>query len=157
MKKGERIQAYVESLSTGSKHDPCYLGYFICFNEQKYYEAHDVLEHLWLKAHGPTDQFFKGLIQLAGAFVHLQKQHRRPEHAIDGRRLRPACRLFKLARSNLEPFSPSFLDLDVRSVLELCSRLILEIEGAEFHYNPWSPIAAPTLALSANGTGRSSG
>jgi hypothetical protein len=58
--------------------------------------------------------------------------------------------LLKLARSNLEPFSPSFLDLDVRSVLELCSKIILEIEGAEFHYNPWSPITAPTLAL--NGT-----
>ena len=41
--KGDRIQAYVESLSTGSKHDPCYIGYFMCFNEQKYYEAHDVL------------------------------------------------------------------------------------------------------------------
>ena len=152
MKKGERIQAYVESLSRGSKHDPCYIGYFVCFNQQKYYEAHDVLEHLWLKAHGPTNQFFKGLIQLAGAFVHLQKQHRRPEHSTDGRRLQPACRLFKLARSNLEPFSPSFLDLDVRSVLELCSRNILEIEGAEFRHNPWSPNAAPTLALSANGT-----
>jgi predicted metal-dependent hydrolase len=152
MKKGERIQAYVESLSTGSTHDPCYLGYFICFNQQKYYEAHDVLEHLWLRAPGPTAQFFKGLIQLAGAFVHLQKQHKRPEHSTDGRRLRPACRLFKLAHSNLEPFSPSFLDLDVRSVLELCSGNIREIEEAAFQRNPWSPIAAPTLVLSANGT-----
>ena len=39
-------------------------------------------------------------------------------------------------------------DLDVRSVLELCSRNILEIEGAEFRHNPWTPNAAPTLALS---------
>src|SRR6476469_5875854 len=142
MKKGERIQAYVDSLRPGSKYDPFYSGYFICFNQQKYYEAHDVLEHLWLKAQGPADQYFKGLIQLAGAFVHLQKQPLRPEHSTDGRRLRPAWRLFKLARSNLEPFSPAFLDLDVRSVLELCSRNILEIEGADFQRNPWSPITA---------------
>ena len=28
---------------------PCYQGYFrCCFNEGRYYEAHDVLEHLWL-------------------------------------------------------------------------------------------------------------
>ncbi|MBV8176436.1 MAG: DUF309 domain-containing protein [Verrucomicrobia bacterium] len=147
MKKAERIQAYVESLGTGSQHDPCYLGYFICFNEQKYYEAHDVLEQLWLKSTEPTDQFFKGLIQLAGAFVHLQKQHRRPEHLTDGRRIAPAWRLFKLARANLEPFSPRFLDLDVRSVVELCSRHILEIEGAEFQRNPWKPGAAPKLDL----------
>jgi predicted metal-dependent hydrolase len=151
MKKGERIQAYVTSLSTESKHDPCYIGYFICFNEQKYYEAHDVLEHLWLKADGPDEQFFKGLIQLAGAFVHLQKQYQRPEHSTDGRRLRPACRLFKLARSNLEPFSPSYLDLDLGSVLELCSRNILEIERADFQRNPWNPITAPKLALSGDG------
>jgi uncharacterized protein len=147
MKKGERIQAYVESLGTGSRHDPFYIGYFICFNEQKYYEAHDVLEQLWLKSSEPTDQFFKGLIQLAGAFVHLQKQHRRPQHVTDGRRIRPAWRLFKLARTNLEAFSPRFLDLDVRSVLELCSRNILEIEAAEFQHNPWTPVAAPKLAI----------
>jgi hypothetical protein len=151
MKKGQKIQALVESLSTESTHDPCYEGYFICFNEQKYYEAHDVLEHLWLQERGPAHQFFKGLIQLAGAFVHLQKQYKRPEHPTDGRRLRPAWRLFKLAQTNLEPFLPSFLDLDVRSVVEVCSKNMLAIEKAEFKSNPWSPVAAPTLALRIEG------
>jgi hypothetical protein len=152
MKKGQKIQAFVESLSTGSTHDPCYEGYFICFNEQKYYEAHDVLEHLWLKEKGAAHQYFKGLIQLAGAFVHLQKQYRRPEHPTDGSRLRPAWRLFKLAQTNLEPFLPSFLDLDVQSVVELCSKSMLAIEGAEFKSNPWSPVAAPRLALQVERT-----
>ena len=147
MKKGERIQAYIESLKTGSRHHPCYEGYFVCFNEQRYYEAHDVLEHLWLGERGSANQFFKGLIQLAGAFVHLQKQYRRPEHSTDGRRLHPAWRLFKLARTNLEPFVPTFLDLDVQSVLDLFSRNMVAIEGAEFTRNPWSPDAAPTLSL----------
>jgi hypothetical protein len=150
MKKGERIQAYVESLNTGSKHDPCYEGYIVCFNEQKYYEAHDVLEHLWLGERGSANRFFKGLIQLAGAFVHLQKQYLRPEHSTDGRRLRPAWRLFKLARTNLEPFVPTFLDLDVQSVLNLCSKNMAAIEGAEFMRNPWSPDAAPTLSLESS-------
>lgn len=152
MKKGEKIQAFVESLSTGSTHDPCYEGYFICFNEQKYYEAHDVLEHLWLKEEGPPHRFFKGLIQLAGAFVHLQKQYGRPEHSTDGRRLHPAWRLFKLAQTNLEPFLPTFLGLDVRSVLELCAKNIVAIENAQFKSNPWSPAAAPMLALRGEGT-----
>ena len=147
MKKGQKIEAFVESLSTGSTHDPCYEGYFICFNEQNYYQAHDVLEHLWLKDRGPTHQFFKGLIQLAGAFVHLQKQYRRPDHPTDGQRLRPAWRLFKLARTNLEPYLPGFLDLDVREVVDLCSKNMLALEGANFKSNPWDPVAAPTLAL----------
>ena len=59
MKKGEKIQAFVESLGAGSAHDPCYEGYFVCFNEQKYYEAHDVLEHLWLKEQGPFPSIFQ--------------------------------------------------------------------------------------------------
>ncbi len=152
MKKGQKIQAFVKSLRAGSTHDPCYEGYFTCFNEQKYYEAHDVLEHLWLKEKSPSNRFFKGLIQLAGAFVHLQKQYRRPEHSTDGRRLRPAWRLFRLAHTNLEPFLPAFLDLDVRSVLELCSKNMLAMEEAEFKSNPWSPVAAPLLALRIEGT-----
>ena len=151
MKKGEKIEAFVESLGTGSTHDPCYEGYFICFNEQKYYEAHDVLEHLWLKEKGPAHQFFKGLIQLAGAFVHLQKQYRRPEHPTDGQRLRPAWRLFKLAQTNLEPFFPVSWISTCARVLELCSKNMLAIERAEFKSNPWSPVAAPTLALRSRG------
>jgi predicted metal-dependent hydrolase len=151
MKKSDRITSYVKSLKTGSIHDPCYEGYFVCFNQQQYYEAHDVLEHLWLGAEGPRQQFFKGLIQLAGAFVHLQKQFRRPDHPTDRQRLRPAWRLFKLASGNLEPFAPSYLDLDVRMVLELCSRNILQLEEAQFQRNPWSPAVAPLLLLSGTG------
>ena len=151
MKKGQKIEAFVESLSTGSTHDPRYEGYFICFNKQDYYEAHDVLEHLWPKDRGPSHQFFKGLIQLAGAFVHLQKQYQRPEHPTDGRRLRPAWRLFKLAQTNLEPYLPAFLDLDVRSVLELCSSNMQAIEGTDFKSNPWNPMAAPVLTLQFEG------
>ena len=151
MKKGQRIEAFVASLNTGSTHDPRYQGYFLCFNQQQYYEAHDVLEHLWLEEKGPSHQFFKGLIQLAGAYVHLQKQYRRPEHATDGRRLRPAWRLFRLAQTNLGPFFPTFRDLDVRTVLELCSKNMLAIEQSNFQTNPWNPAAAPILGLGVEG------
>ena len=147
MKKADRIEAYIKSLGTGTTHDPYYEGYIVCFNEQQYYEAHDVLEHLWLGSAGPPCQFFKGLIQLAGAFVHLQKQYQRPEHLTDGKRLHPAWRLFRLAHKNLEPFSPSYLDLDVRSVLALCSENIVQLEKARFQFNPWNPSTAPALTL----------
>jgi Domain of unknown function (DUF309) len=150
MKKAQKIEALVASLDTGSTHDPCYQGYFLCFNQQRYYEAHDVLEHLWLEEKGPSHQFFKGLIQLAGAYVHLQKQYRRPEHATDGRRLRPAWRLFRLAQKNLGPFLPAFLDLDVRTAVRLCAENMLAIEQSNFQTNPWSPVAAPVLDLGAD-------
>jgi hypothetical protein len=151
MKKAEKIEAFVESLGAESTHDPCYEGYFICFNEQKYYEAHDVLEHLWLKEKGPPHRFFKGLIQLAGAYVHLQKQYLRPSHVTDGVRLRPAWRLFKLAQTNLEPYFPTYMDFSVHSALELCSKNMAALESAEFKRNPWSPMAAPRLTLQMAG------
>jgi predicted metal-dependent hydrolase len=91
--KGKRIAAMAEQFRDG-KLDPHYTGYFELFNRQKFYEAHDVLEHIWLPdRHGPNGAFYKGLIQLAGAFVHLQKN--RPQ---------PAASLFKLALANLEKY-----------------------------------------------------
>ena len=121
MNKHARMETFVAGLGgdPALAAHPCYQGYFQCFNDARYYEAHDVLEHLWLRG-GRTDPehaFYKGLIQVAGAFVHLQKQHARPGHAKDGRRLRPAVRLFALATANLTPYGPRHLGLNVDAVL----------------------------------------
>ena len=72
----------------------------------EYYEAHDVLEHLWLGAEGEIRDFYKALIQLAGAFVHMRHHHREPQHRVQGRRLRPAERLLRRSAQLLEPFAP---------------------------------------------------
>ncbi len=53
---------------------PNYRAYFTCWNQQRYYEAHDVLEQLWLNKNSPDDDFFKGLIQAAGAFRSFAKK-----------------------------------------------------------------------------------
>lgn len=48
-----------------------------------FFEAHEVLELLWLQdRQGPTGDFFKGLIQIAGAFVHFQKGRPQPGQAL---------------------------------------------------------------------------
>src|SRR6266566_7670130 len=94
--------------------DPCrgrdldahYLGYFECFNRGLFYEAHEVLENLWLADRkGPDGSFYKGLIQLAGAFVHLEKK--RPS---------PASALFRLALGNFENYPEIHHRLDLRKV-----------------------------------------
>jgi predicted metal-dependent hydrolase len=149
MKKSDRIRDLVQQYASESNpvHDPRYTGYFACFNDQQYYEAHDVLEDLWLRETGKNHAYFKGLIQLAGAFVHLQKQANRPDHPKDGRRLRPAVRLFQLAIRNLEDFQPSHLDFDVQRALTLANGYISAIESSEFTRNPWDPAHAPQLNL----------
>jgi uncharacterized protein len=148
LNKAERIEAYVKSFGLEAEgFDPCYLAYFVCFNAQEYYEAHDVLEHLWLQREDENHAFFKGLIQFAGAFVHLKKQSERPWHRTDGRRMHPAVRLFALAARNLSPYSPRHMGLDVAGVLNLASDHVTRIEASGFLKNPWRPDTAPRLEL----------
>jgi predicted metal-dependent hydrolase len=147
MKKEERVAAFTRELLGDAKADDrAYYGaYFQLFNDQEYYAAHDVLEQLWLRAAEPEVQFYKGLIQLAGAFVHLQKQFRRPTHPTDGRRLRPAWRLFKLAHKNLILFSPMFQGFRVEEAIALADLIVGQLEQSHFAQNPWSPDSAPKL------------
>ena len=101
--------------------DAHYLAFFDCFNRRLYFEAHEVLEELWLpQRHGPKGGFYKGLIQLAGAFVHLQKG--RPG---------PATALFKLARANLEPYQPIHEGLDLGPVLALIQRWLRKLSAPD--------------------------
>ncbi|MDQ3623111.1 MAG: DUF309 domain-containing protein [Verrucomicrobiota bacterium] len=151
MKKKHRISAFVDGLATDSSRtlDPCYQGWFTCFNARQYYEAHDVLEHLWLGTRDENHHFYKGLIQIAGAFVHLQKQFLRPDHPKDGRRLRPAVRLFHLGMNNVEPYGPVHLHLEVGALLALCRHYAEPIVASQFTRNPWHPQRAPRVELLA--------
>jgi hypothetical protein len=149
----------VEELHKGATEDPmdeiaehpCYVGFFRCWNEQRYYEAHDVLEHLWLQTKSEDANFFKGLIQAAGGFVHLQKQHARPTHPKDGRRMYPAVRLFRLAEKNLACFGPVRHRFDVEDFLRLLRRQVDAILASDHSENPWTPQAPPRLQLLAGG------
>ncbi|MDB6023392.1 MAG: hypothetical protein JWQ04_3249 [Pedosphaera sp.] len=135
-KKSAKIAALIESCR-GRDLDAHYLGYFECFNQGLFYEAHDVLEELWLAdRQGPNYAFHKGLIQLAGAFVHLQKQ-----------RLRPAAALFKLAGANLKKYPAMHEHLDVAHVLALIERWLHELESKDFTSNPLTAVNAPRLHL----------
>ena len=155
MNKGERISRFVAELS-GKDLDPgkievvshpYYRAYFQCWNEQRYYEAHDVLEQLWLNKDSDDDNFFKGLIQAAGAFVHLQKNFEHPTHAKHSRRLPPAVRLFRLAEKNLSAFAPRHHELDVAALCGLLRTYTDQIIVSDYKTNPWSPETAPKLEL----------
>src|SRR5258708_4316762 len=128
----------------GQELDAHYLGYFDCFNRQLFYEAHDVLEDLWLPdRHGPNGSFYKGLIQLAGAFVHLQKN-----------RLRPAAALFKLAHANLEKYPRLHERLDLAVVFELIANWLVRLESENYVVNPLTSGNVPQLSwLAADNAG----
>lgn len=115
--------------------DPHYAGYFEMFNKGQFFEAHEVLEHIWLKdKHGVNGNFYKGLIQLAGAFVHLQRNH-----------LQPAAALFKLARTNFENYPPLHEWLDLAAVRQMIAHWLLELEKDDFKINPLTAATAPQI------------
>jgi predicted metal-dependent hydrolase len=134
--KSARIAAMIESFR-GQELEAHYLGYFDCFNRQLFYEAHDVLEDLWLPdRHGANGKFYKGLIQLAGAFVHLQKD-----------RLRPAAALFKLALANLDKYPREHKQLNLKVVQALAQKWLADLERDGFSRNPLTAANVPQLTL----------
>ena len=103
----------------GGPWDPRYAGFFDCFNRGRYFEAHEVLEGLWLtKRQHPDGRFYQGLIQLAGAFLHLQKQ--RPG---------PAAALFRRAHDHLGSYPATHQGLAVREVLGRIALWLGQVEG----------------------------
>jgi len=140
--KTQRIAAFISSLKDREL-DPHYLGYFECFNRQLFFEAHEVLEELWLGERGrQDDRFFKGLIQLAGAFVHLQKL-----------RTRPAVALFKLARTNLGQYPSVHHFLDLKELEQLIDAWIIRLESSPESAPVVEPADWPKLALRQAGFG----
>ena len=152
--KAERVAEFLHSLEkdsgnvSGEDFEVASLrGYLTCFNEGLYYEAHDVLEQLWLRQgrlHA-DHAFHKGLIQLAGGFVHLRLQFLHPDHPKHGRRLFPARRLLLLAEANLSLYPDDHLGLDVRGAKALALRTAQSIGEGDEVRNPWSPDVRPMI------------
>jgi predicted metal-dependent hydrolase len=106
--KSAKIASIIHS-HRGRHLDARYLGFFDCFNRQLFFEAHEVLEESWLAQRGQSnDLFYKGLIQLAGAFVHIQKKRRGP-----------ALALLELAKENLRKYPPLYEALNLAEVQRL--------------------------------------
>lgn len=134
----ENIARTIERFQ-GQQLDPHYLAFFECFNQQLFYEAHEVLEKIWLpQRKGPEGPFYKGLIQVAGAFVHLQKN-----------RPLPGANLLRLADQNLSPFQPKHHGLDIKGTLRIIQEWLDYLESGAFLTNVLDSKAAPRLFLSS--------
>src|ERR1043165_5163137 len=124
-RRNERADQILERCA-GKERDAHYLAYFECFNEGLYFEAHEVLEHLWLPQRtAPNGPFYKGLIQLAGAFVHFQKG-----------RVGPSMALLNLARSHLQCYDRIHEGLDLQSVRSLIEEYLAALDRGAFVSSP---------------------
>lgn len=100
------------------------------FNRRYYWEAHEVLEGLWLQVEGPEKLFYQGIIQAAATFYHVLNAN--PQGVI------------KLAQSSfdkLQKFTPAFQGLPIQNILEALedfkaqAREILGQSLAGFNYD----------------------
>jgi predicted metal-dependent hydrolase len=136
--KSEKIAAMLQPY-VGNDLDPHYLAFFGCFNQQLFFEAHEVLEDLWLADRGPDRAFYQGLIQLAGAFVHFQKN-----------RLKPAAALLGLAAANLGKYPVEHQKLAVHHILARIANWQDALSETSYTTNPFVLTGYPTLSPPSN-------
>ena len=89
-----------------SAFDAHYLDYLRLFQEKKFFEAHEVLEELWRETRGREREYYQGLIQLAAALVHFQKEN-----------FPGAKELFRTASKYLKPYLPRYKSVNLSKVL----------------------------------------
>jgi uncharacterized protein len=77
------------------------------FNEERFFEAHEVLEGLWHEYRGADRTFIQGLIQIAAAFYHVQS-----------RNLKGAASQLTKGNEKLAHFLPTYKDVSVAKLLD---------------------------------------
>ena len=81
------------------------------FNEEYFFEAHEVLEEVWRHEHGEPRLFLQGLIQVCAAYHHFQNGN-----------LVGAITLLQRGADKMRHYPPRYLGIDA-------SGLIAHIDG----------------------------
>lgn len=77
------------------------------FNEEEFFECHDVLEELWSETTGSERKFIQGLIQASIALFHFGNEN-----------FGGAKKLYISARKNLDPYGDEFMGILLGSFLQ---------------------------------------
>jgi predicted metal-dependent hydrolase len=83
-------------------YDARYLAGILFFNEQDFFEAHEVWESIWLECTGPERRFYQGLIQAAVGLYHFGNGN-----------VRGAAKLYHSSRKYMEAYPSPYLGLDI--------------------------------------------
>lgn len=92
------------------------------FNEEEFYECHDVLEELWADCEGGEKKFLQGLIQASVALFHFGNEN-----------FGGAKKLYHSSRKYLEPYGDDFMGLELARFLadfQACFQELLDNQEA---------------------------
>jgi predicted metal-dependent hydrolase len=101
-----------------SQYPEKYLEGIRLFNEQEFFECHEVLEELWSETLGEEKKFYQGLIQAAVALFHFGNEN-----------LGGARKLYESSRLNLQHYGSFYQGLDLEKFhadMKTCFRELLE-------------------------------
>ena len=76
------------------------------FNEEEFFECHDVLEELWSEAEGEPKKYLQGLIQASVALFHFGNEN-----------FGGAKKLYISARKNLDPYGDAYMGVELKRFL----------------------------------------
>ena len=83
------------------------------FNEERYWESHEALEEAWRRSTGAEKEILQGIILLAAALVHLQKD----EHDV-------ALSVMKRGYEKLARHSGEHFQVDISAIKETVARML---------------------------------
>jgi len=83
------------------------------FNDERYWEAHEVLEYVWKNATGIEKEILNGIILVAAAFVHDQKDE--PDVCIA---------ILRRARKKLDSASGNYHGINTNRIADMISEII---------------------------------
>jgi predicted metal-dependent hydrolase len=125
-------------MDTPPDYDPRYLAGILFFNQQDYFEAHEVWEDLWMASSGPVRQFYKALIHAAVALHHFSNGN-----------LRGAIKLFRSGHDYMQAHGDRYLGLDVPAFwqqMEHCFAEVLSSPNPDRNLRP-EPDRLPIITL----------
>ena len=93
------------------------------FNEEKYWIAHEILEGVWKKSAGKEKQLLNGLILVAAAFVHYQKNESKIALSIMTR----ALEKLRLANGNYFQINVDSLKQEIGRILKSNTICIIKL------------------------------
>ena len=92
--------------------DPRFIDGISCYNSQRFFKCHELLEAVWLETTGRDRDCYKGLIQAAVAFHHWSQGN-----------LGGAMSLYKSSRAYLTRYLPSYFGLDLEEFVRAYTEL----------------------------------
>jgi hypothetical protein len=119
-------------------YDPRYLAGILLFNEQDYFEAHEVWEDLWSESHGNERRFYQGLLQAAVGLCHYSNGN-----------LAGAMKLYRSSRDYLAACGSVFQGLDLTEFwrqMDICYAPLLNSPGPDRSLR-LDPERVPTITL----------